>query len=101
VPIDPDSFARFFYRLCERAGLGRWTAYELRHSAASSMLAQGAPLRLVSEVFGHATIAITKDIYGHLIGDEIAEATEAIAGVLFNPEGLRRVGHHGDTTPAG
>jgi Site-specific recombinase XerD len=47
------------------------------------MLAQGAPLRVVSEVLGHASIAITKDIYGHLIGDEKAEATEAIAEVLF------------------
>lgn len=84
TPIDPDNFARYFHRLCERAGLGHWTPHELRHSAASIMLAQGAPLRVVSEVLGHASIAITKDIYGHLIGDEKAQATEAIAEVLFD-----------------
>lgn len=31
------------------------------------MLAQGTDLYVVSEVLGHAGIAITKDIYGHLV----------------------------------
>jgi site-specific recombinase XerD len=31
------------------------------------MLVQGAPLHVVSEVLGHAGIAITKDVYGHLL----------------------------------
>jgi integrase len=48
------------------------------------MLAQGTPLYVVSEVLGHASVAITKDIYRHLIGGEKQEATEAIADVLFD-----------------
>lgn len=83
TPIDPDNFAHHFHRLCARAGLGHWTPHELRHSAASIMLAQGTPLWVVSEVLGHASVAITKDIYGHLIGGEKQEATEAITEVLF------------------
>ena len=86
-PIDPDNFAHYFHRLCDRAGLGHWTPHELRHSAASIMLAQGTPLYVVSEVLGHASVAITKDVYGHLIGAEKQEATEAITDVLFrNPQ---------------
>jgi integrase len=50
------------------------------------MLAQGTPLWVVSEVLGHASLAITKDVYGHLVGDETKEATEAITDVLF-PKG--------------
>ncbi|MBT8165011.1 MAG: site-specific integrase [Acidimicrobiia bacterium] len=83
TPIDPDNFAHYFHRLCARAGLGHWTPHELRHSAASIMLAQGTPLWVVSEVLGHASVAITKDVYGHLIGGEKQEATEAITDVLF------------------
>jgi integrase len=87
TPIDPDNFARYFHRICTRAGLGHWTPHELRHSAASIMLAQGTPLYVVSEVLGHASVAITKDVYGHLIGGEKQEATEAITDVLFrNPQ---------------
>lgn len=39
---------------------------------------------VVSKVLGHASVAIIKDIYGHLIGDEKREATEAITDVLFD-----------------
>ena len=31
------------------------------------MLAQDTPLHVVSEVLGHASIAITEDVYGHLL----------------------------------
>ena len=48
------------------------------------MLAQGTPLWVVSEVLGHASVAITKDVYGHLLGTEKQEATQAIADVLFD-----------------
>jgi hypothetical protein len=30
------------------------------------MLSAGVPLKVVSEVFGHASVAITGDIYGHV-----------------------------------
>ena len=63
TPMDPDNFSHSFVRLCERAGLGHWHPHELRHSGASLMLAQGTPLHVVSEVLGHASIAITKDVY--------------------------------------
>ena len=63
TPRDPDNFSHSFAQLCERAGLGHWHPHELRHSGAS----QGTPLHVVSEVLGHASIAITKDVYGHLL----------------------------------
>ena len=49
-----------------------------------------SPLRVVSEVLGHASIAITKDVYGHLLGGEKQAATEAITDVLFSrPDDIR------------
>jgi integrase len=42
-----------------------------------------APL-VVSEVLGHASVAITKDVYGHLLGGEKQAAAEAITDVLFS-----------------
>ena len=60
--MDSDNFSHSFARLCERAGLGHWHPHELRHSGASLMLAQGTPLHVVSEVLGHASVAITKDV---------------------------------------
>jgi integrase len=83
TPMDPDNFSHSFARLCERAGLGHWHLHELRHSGASLMLAQGTPLHVVSEVLGHASIAITKDVYGHLLEGDKRAAAESMSRVLF------------------
>ncbi|MDR8407787.1 tyrosine-type recombinase/integrase [Nonomuraea sp. 3-1Str] len=69
--------------MAQRAGLGHWHPHELRHSGASLMLAQGTPLHVVSDVLGHASIAITKDVYGHLMEGDKRAATEAISGALL------------------
>jgi len=82
TPIDPDNFAKAFVRLCKRAGLGHWHPHEARHSAASVMLAQGVPLEVVSEVLGHSSIYITKDVYGHLAEGAKRQAAERMAEVL-------------------
>ena len=83
TPMDPDNFSHSFVRLCERAGLGHWHPHELRHSGASLMLAQGTPLHVVSEVLGHASIAITKDVYGHLLEGDKRAAAESMTRALF------------------
>src|SRR5215470_4508887 len=53
------------------------------HSGASLMLAQGTPLHVVSEVLGHASIAITKDVYGHLLEGDKRAAAESMSRALF------------------
>jgi site-specific recombinase XerD len=83
TPMDPDNFSHSFSRLCERAGLGHWHPHELRHSGASLMLAQGTPLHVVSEVLGHASIAITKDVHGHLLEGDKRAAAESMSRALF------------------
>jgi integrase len=78
TPLDPDNFSHRFSALCERVGLGHWHPHELRHSGASLMLAQGTELHVVSEVLGHTSIAITKDVYGHLLEGGRRSAAEAM-----------------------
>ena len=47
------------------------------------MLAQGTPLHVVSEVLGHASIAVTKDVYGHLLEGNKRAAAESMSRALF------------------
>jgi hypothetical protein len=47
------------------------------------MLAQGTPLHVVSEVLGHASITITKDVYGHLVEGDKRSAAESMSRALF------------------
>jgi integrase len=82
--VDPDNFRNLTYKVTEAAGLGRWSPHELRHSAASLLLAQGVPLKVVSETLGHASIRITADVYGHLLEPAKAEAADAMERALWS-----------------
>jgi integrase len=52
--------------------------YDLRHTAASLMIREGASVKAVQKQLGHATASITLDVYGHLFPDEL----DALAGRL-------------------
>jgi len=51
---------RSFKPLLERAGLPSIRFQDLRHSAATILLAQGVPLRVVSAILGHSTMRVTE-----------------------------------------
>jgi integrase len=74
----------------ERIGL-----HEARHTFASLMIAAGVNAKALSAIMGHATIAITFDVYGHLMPGGEHEARERIDGYLDRLDGgrhLRAVG---------
>jgi site-specific recombinase XerD len=43
------------------------------------MLTAGVSLKIVSEIFGHASIAITGDVYGHVSPDVSREALDTLS----------------------
>lgn len=61
----------------------RVTAHELRHTAASLMIASGAHVKTVQRQLGHKSATMTLDTYGHLfnddLGDIVGRLDEAIA----------------------
>jgi integrase len=56
-----------FDRACERAGISRRTVKETRHTFATLALINRVPVKIVSEALGHASVAVTYDIYSHVI----------------------------------
>jgi integrase len=73
-PCDPRNALRALKTAAKRTGLPSVGLHILRHSAASVMLSAGVPLKVPSEVFGHANVAITGDIYGHVSPEVSREA---------------------------
>lgn len=75
---------RSFKPLLARAGLPQTTRFhDLRHSAATLLLAQGVHPKIVQERLGHSTIALTLDTYSHVLkglGAEAALKLDAILG---------------------
>jgi integrase len=81
-PCDPRNVLRALKIVAKRAGLGNIGLHTLRHSAAAVMLVNGVPLKVVSEVLGHASIGITGDIYGHVSPDVSREALTRLSEAL-------------------
>lgn len=54
----------------------------LRHTAATMLFAQNVHPKVVSEMFGHATISLTLDTYSHLVPALHAQAAAAMDAML-------------------
>jgi integrase len=77
-PLHPWAVSKGFAAALERLGLPHVRFHDLRHGVASLLLAQGVPLRLVSEQLGHSSIAITGDIYSHIDREQKRAAADAL-----------------------
>ena len=77
-----DLLKRSFHPLLRRAGLPHMRFHELRHGAATYQLEAGTPAKVVSEMLGHSTIAITLDLYSHVTPTMQSRAAEVANDVL-------------------
>jgi hypothetical protein len=64
----------------------RIRVHDLRHLAATIMIASGVPLAMVSKTLRHSTLSTTVDIYGHLTRQAAQDAVDATAIALDNAE---------------
>lgn len=58
---------RRFKPALNRAGIEEIRFHDLRHTYASLLLANGAPMKYVQSQLGHASITMTMDLYTHLL----------------------------------
>jgi integrase len=81
-PLRPGWVSERFGTLSARAGLPPVTFHGLRHGAATMLLAASQPIKVISEILGHATSAFTADVYTE-VAEELAEqAASAIAAYV-------------------
>jgi integrase len=86
-PLSRADFVKFVFRPAVRAANGAMVKlpkdqrpaplpdglrfYDLRHTCASLLIAQGASVKAVQAQLGHATASITLDTYEHLFPSEM------------------------------
>ncbi len=80
APLNPSNIRnRNLRRLTKNAGLPKIRFHDLRHTCATLLLSKNVHPKIVQEMLGHATVAITLDTYSHVlpgIGDQAAAAME-------------------------
>lgn len=98
-PLDPTNQSTTFQRAAERVAAAAKKAadeagikdappfpiirfHDMRHTAASLLLAQGVHVKLVSEMLGHSTVSLTLDTYSHVIPAMHGDAARAMDRVF-------------------
>ncbi len=86
-PYRPEHISRRFATLAERAELRAIRLHDLRHTAASLMLAAGESPKVVAEILGHSSPTITQNVYQHLMPGMSEGAGERLTSLLATSGG--------------
>lgn len=82
TPLEPRNLVRHFHATLEKVKIDRRRFHDLRHTAASLLIAQGATLHEVKEILGHTQIRLTSDLYGHAFMAAKREAVDRMDSIL-------------------
>jgi site-specific recombinase XerD len=92
TPLDGSNVTHRLQAILEHAGLPRMRFHDLRHAAASLLLAQGVSPRVVMEILGHSQISLTLNTYSHVIPALQSAAADHMERILFDYEAATESG---------
>jgi integrase len=73
-----------FQKLLRNAGLPHMRFHDLRHSAATFLLAKGVHIKVVQELLGHSNILITLNIYSHVLPSLQEDAMNKLSDLFYD-----------------
>ena len=78
-PVDGNNFrARRFGPLLASVGLPAIRFHDLRHTAATLLMGEGVPIKVASELLGHADVTTTLRTYSHVLPNMQQEAASTM-----------------------
>ncbi len=88
TPVSVGLVTPTYKRALRRAGLPQSIRFhDLRHAAATTMLANGVDVPTVAAILGHARNSTTLDVYAHAVPANRSRAVEAIQRALQSAGG--------------
>jgi integrase len=85
-PLAPSHQTATFKEAAAANGLPVIRFHDMRHTAATILLAKGVHVKLVSEMLGHSTIVLTLDTYSHLIPAMHGDAADAMDAIFLSTQ---------------
>lgn len=88
-PAKNSSYDTHLYKLCDEAGIKRFSMHVLRHTYATRAIERGVQPKVLQKLLGHASIKTTMDRYVHVTDESLAKAIKQFEGLssLSNDEG--------------
>jgi integrase len=81
-PLRPREVRDQFQAILVRAGLPHMHFHDLRHSNAALLLNAGVPMKVLAELLGHSSPALTERTYAHVLKPLREQARRAQAGIF-------------------
>jgi integrase len=81
-PWTPDSVTKRFVVLRNQLGYENMRLHDLRHFAATRLIAAGVPVRTVSGRLGHANPSTTLSVYSHFVEASDRDAAVVMGGLV-------------------
>ena len=82
-PIDRRRDWQDWKTLLKAAGVRDTRLHDARHTAATLLLQQGVPARVVMDILGHSQISLTLGTYSHVVPELAQEAAERMGKALW------------------
>ena len=82
TPLEQSNLSRAFHSLLDTAGIPRQRFHNLRHSAATLMLAQGVEAPAIMAVLGHSHISTTINLYAHVMPEVKRDAADRMEALF-------------------
>ena len=82
TPMDASRVSKLFRKALKKATLPHKRFHDLRHTAASLLLAQGVHPRVVMETLGHSQISVTMNTYSHVMPTLLRDAADKMDALL-------------------
>ncbi len=82
TPLDERNVRRAFKAILKQAKLPHMRIHDLRHTAATLLLAQGVHPKVVQELLGHSQISLTMDTYSTVLPSVSREAAAKMDAAL-------------------
>ena len=87
-PIQPNAYRALWKRVLTGAGLEgerlKMRPYDARHTVATLLLLQRTPSKVVAARLGHASTAITEDVYSHVLDAMQEQATDDLERAILS-----------------
>ncbi|HWQ52102.1 MAG TPA: site-specific integrase [Bryobacteraceae bacterium] len=86
TPLDARNVIRRHRAILKAAGLPPLRFHDLRHSAATLLLAQGVSPRYISDLLGHSQVSFTMQTYAHVLPHVQREVADKMDAILNPPK---------------
>lgn len=96
APVNPFQVTYEFGRLVREAPVPVVRFHDLRHLHATAMLASGVPVPVVSQRLGHTNVAMTLNVYAHVLPAMDVAAVDRFVAHLYGDEASPRTARSGN-----